>query len=274
MISVVIPLYNKEQIIERTLKSVLTQDYNDFEVVVVNDGSTDGSVEIVKSISDIHVTLIEQENGGPSKARNTGVKNAKGKWILFLDADDELLPGALKHFDLLTKEHRDISMFVCPYIVDNGKCQIQEYEYKNAIVKNACKEQALVRISPHAGSALIKREFILKNMYNEQIRRYEDLEHLIRLYRDVTVYTDSTPTALLNTGFALASKPRKDIKEDFIGHLSLRGKNFWETMMIYTFFLWERPHYERECRKLYPFLYKRYDLLILYKLIRIFRKYI
>ena len=91
MISVIIPLYNKEQIIEKCIQSVLTQDYNDFEVVVVNDGSTDRSAEIVKRIDDSRVRLIEQENGGPSKARNTGVKNAKGEWIVFLDADDEFL---------------------------------------------------------------------------------------------------------------------------------------------------------------------------------------
>ena len=94
MISVIIPLYNKEPIIERSLQSVLSQDYDDFEVVVVNDGSTDRSADIVRSINDPRIRLIEQENGGPSKARNTGTKNARGEWILFLDADDELLPGA------------------------------------------------------------------------------------------------------------------------------------------------------------------------------------
>ena len=131
MISVVIPLYNKEAIIKKSLESVLTQDYDDFEVVVVNDGSTDKSVEIVKSIQDTRITLIEQENGGPSKARNTGVKNARGEWILFLDADDELLPGALKHFAGLVEAHKDINMFVCPYLLDYGKGIEQEYQYKD-----------------------------------------------------------------------------------------------------------------------------------------------
>ena len=98
MISVIIPLYNKEPIIERSLQSVLSQDYDDFEVVVVNDGSTDRSADIVRSINDPRIRLIEQENGGPSKARNTGTKSARGEWILFLDADDELLPGALNYF--------------------------------------------------------------------------------------------------------------------------------------------------------------------------------
>ena len=88
MISVVIPLYNKETSIAQSLKSVLSQEYDDFEVVIVDDGSTDGSVGVVGAINDSRIRLIKQKNGGPSKARNTGVKNAKGEWILFLDADD------------------------------------------------------------------------------------------------------------------------------------------------------------------------------------------
>ena len=111
MISVIIPLYNKEPIIERSLQSVLSQDYDDFEVVVVNDGSTDRSADIVRSINDPRIRLIEQENGGPSKARNTGTKNARGEWILFLDADDELLPGALNYFSQRTTTVSDADMF-------------------------------------------------------------------------------------------------------------------------------------------------------------------
>lgn len=121
MISVIIPLYNKEPIIERSLQSVLSQDYDDFEVVVVNDGSTDRSADIVRSINDPRIRLIEQENGGPSKARNTGVKNAKGEWILFLDADDEMLPGALEFFSKKIQNHTDVDMFLGEVIVNNGK---------------------------------------------------------------------------------------------------------------------------------------------------------
>lgn len=94
-ISVVIPLYNKEKSIAQSLQSVLNQSYTDFEIVVVDDGSTDKSVEIVEGIEDARLKLFKQPNAGPSKARNTGVGHASGEWIVFLDADDELLPNAL-----------------------------------------------------------------------------------------------------------------------------------------------------------------------------------
>lgn len=83
IISVVIPLYNKEQSIGQTLESILGQSCENFEIIVVDDGSTDGSVAKVESFRDSRIQLIRQANGGPSKARNEGVKNAKGDWVLF-----------------------------------------------------------------------------------------------------------------------------------------------------------------------------------------------
>ncbi|MGJ1509306.1 glycosyltransferase family 2 protein [Sphingobacterium siyangense] len=88
MFSVVIPLYNKEISINKTLKSVLNQTFKNFEIVLVNDGSTDGSLEAAKSIEDSRIRIIEQQNGGVSSARNRGIKEARYEWILFLDADD------------------------------------------------------------------------------------------------------------------------------------------------------------------------------------------
>lgn len=103
MISVVIPLYNKEQQIAKTLQTVLDQTYQNFEIVIVNDGSTDGSVEEVLRISDSRIRLVNQENGGVSAARNRGIDEAKGEYIAFLDADDIWAKDHLATFDSLIK---------------------------------------------------------------------------------------------------------------------------------------------------------------------------
>jgi len=86
--SVVIPLYNKERHIRRSVDSVLNQSYSNFELIVVNDGSTDKSVDALNPLIN-HFTLINKENGGESSARNTGIYRAKYQYIAFLDADDE-----------------------------------------------------------------------------------------------------------------------------------------------------------------------------------------
>jgi len=88
MFSVVIPLYNKERSVKNTIESVLNQTFQDFEVIVVNDGSTDNSLEVVKSFNDERIRIINQKNSGVSSARNRGIKEAKYEWIAFLDADD------------------------------------------------------------------------------------------------------------------------------------------------------------------------------------------
>jgi glycosyltransferase involved in cell wall biosynthesis len=94
--SVVIPLYNKEPHIKRALDSVISQTVQDFEIVVVNDGSTDKSTDVVKSFSDARIRLINQKNAGVSVARNRGIDEAKSELIAFLDADDEWMPDYLE----------------------------------------------------------------------------------------------------------------------------------------------------------------------------------
>lgn len=88
IVSVVIPLYNKEKYIERAIRSVLGQNIQDFEIVVIDDGLIDRGAEIVKAINDSRIKLIQQENRGVSVARNRGISEARADLIAFLDADD------------------------------------------------------------------------------------------------------------------------------------------------------------------------------------------
>lgn len=115
MISVVIPLYNKEMQIAHTLQSVLNQTFQDFEVVIVDDGSTDGSVAEVEKFCDSRIRLIHQVNAGVSAARNRGIEEAKGDLIAFLDADDEWKPEYLATQYHLSQKYPDCNVFACNY---------------------------------------------------------------------------------------------------------------------------------------------------------------
>ena len=114
-ISVVIPLYNKEKQIVHTLQSVLNQTFQDFEIVIVDDGSTDGSVAEVEKFSDSRIRLIHQKNAGVAAARNRGIEEAKGDLIAFLDADDEWKPEYLATQYHLFQKYPDCSVFACNY---------------------------------------------------------------------------------------------------------------------------------------------------------------
>jgi glycosyltransferase involved in cell wall biosynthesis len=94
-VSVIIPAYNAASFIEEAVSSVLAQDFRDFELIVVDDGSTDGTGKILESFSDARLRVIRQENGGLASARNAGMAIARGEIISFLDADDRWLPSKL-----------------------------------------------------------------------------------------------------------------------------------------------------------------------------------
>lgn len=110
MISVVIPLYNKALSIQNTLDSVLSQTYTNFEIIVVDDGSTDESVKRVLEIKDTRIRLIQKENGGVSSARNEGILEAKGKYIAFLDGDDLWHPMYLETLHQLIRDYPECSI--------------------------------------------------------------------------------------------------------------------------------------------------------------------
>lgn len=115
VISVIIPLFNKAKTIERAVQSILRQTYQDFEIILVDDGSTDDSVSIVARIEDNRIKIIRQANGGVSSARNKGIQEAKGNFIALLDGDDEWHEDYLETQLNLTNDYPDCDVFVTNY---------------------------------------------------------------------------------------------------------------------------------------------------------------
>jgi glycosyltransferase involved in cell wall biosynthesis len=96
--SILVPVYNREKYVRQAIESVLSQAYSDRELIVVDDGSTDGSAKVIKSYEN-HLRFIQQENQGPEVARNTAAAAACGDYLVLLDSDDFLLPMALEKYD-------------------------------------------------------------------------------------------------------------------------------------------------------------------------------
>ena len=120
MISVIIPLYNKAEQVGQTLRSVLAQTFQEFEVVVVDDGSTDGSVEKVRSVQDGRIRIIGQQNAGVAAARNRGIAEARYDLVAFLDADDEWKPTYLETQYNLAQKYKDCDVYACNYEFRNA----------------------------------------------------------------------------------------------------------------------------------------------------------
>lgn len=115
MISIVIPLFNKEKYLEKTIISVLNQTFQNFEIVIIDDGSTDSSLQIAKSFSDSRIHIFTQENQGVSSARNKGIKESRYDYIAFLDADDEWEPDYLECQKKMILNYPECSLFASSY---------------------------------------------------------------------------------------------------------------------------------------------------------------
>jgi len=132
-ISVVIPLYNKARHISRALDSVLGQTHQDYEVVVVNDGSTDGSEDIVRRYSDPRIRMVFREHvdsGGGHAARNLGIAESRADLIAFLDADDEWLPEHLATIVRLSEKYPECGAYASAYEVVDRQHRRRRPEFR------------------------------------------------------------------------------------------------------------------------------------------------
>lgn len=193
--SVIIPAYNAEAYIEKTIESVINQSFSDFEIIVVNDGSTDLTEEKVKAamLRDERIRLISQPNsGGPAKPRNTGIENAKGEYIFIFDADDLMLEGKLgKSVDCMEQNPTANLLFTNFSTIDaKGKVLnanfLSEYDTLWKITDGQEKSfhllpaekvsPALVRVNFIGTSSVVLRKSALapSDRFNESLKNSDD----------------------------------------------------------------------------------------------------
>ncbi|SIQ28145.1 Glycosyltransferase involved in cell wall bisynthesis [Chryseobacterium sp. RU37D] len=186
MISVIIPLYNAEKTIINALNSIKVQTVGaeEFEIIIINDGSTDKSKSLVekyiKENPSLHIQLLELANGGVSKARNLGLKIAKGEFIALLDADDEWLPEKTKkqlhylnnkNLDFIATR-RNNNKILLPYRVENHLAKIT---FTKLLIRNEAQP-----------STVIFKRKILENTgyFNENHRYAEDLNYWMKIAKN------------------------------------------------------------------------------------------
>ncbi len=190
-LSVIIPLYNKEKYIAATITSVLHQSFVDFEVVVINDGSTDNSRLIVEGISDTRVRLIDKLNEGVSATRNRGVLEAKGEYVMFLDADDVLLPNAFSEFERMMQESKGCDVLVASFMEkDESGNTVKKCICENGIMMYPMRSYWEKDFFPRMGNTFIKNSAIRSiGLMRTDLTLYEDMEWIIRLLRTCSVFS-------------------------------------------------------------------------------------
>ena len=187
-ISVIIPTYNQAQnLLPRAIKSVLNQTFNDFELIIVDDSSTDNTEEVVKKFKkrEKRIKYFKHliNSGGPSEGRNTGIKNSKGKYIAFLDADDEWLPEKLeKQLELFEQSKNPKLGFVGCNLLIIDEIQNKILEYKMSRHKNIFKA-LLVKdcIGVPSNMLILKNVFEKIGLFNVDLIVTQDWEMWLRI---------------------------------------------------------------------------------------------
>lgn len=185
-ISVIVPVYNAEKYLSRCVDSILVQSFDDFELLLINDGSTDSSGQICDeyALKDSRVQVFHKENGGASSARNLGLDNAQGEWIAFVDSDDYVLPTFLELYFHLCKSGAElcISGIIPDYSVsDEYKITKTSVDYKGD-VKDALKFLTACQMVGSLCNKLLKKSIIDGNRLrlNESFKFCEDEDFLLR----------------------------------------------------------------------------------------------
>lgn len=231
MITVIIPLFNKVESIKNTVNAVLEQSFTNFELLVIDDGSTDDSLSVVKEIDDKRLKIIQKENGGVSSARNLGIAEARFDWVTFLDADDIW--------------HQDFLKNVCDVIYSNNQVKVIGTGYAEVkkdmtilkkqlpenkgfisnyyVVANAKKDCVVIS----SAVCVHKTAFLEVGVFNESLVIGEDLDMWERLARNNNFWlVDKVLSYYIQDSENRAMQQTRDVRKIWL--------YYWDTSMAKT----------------------------------------
>ncbi len=189
MISVILPTYNRERTILRAVRSVLEQTFSDIELILVDDGSSDSTADVLKAVTDYRLRLIKTEsNMGACAARNLGIAAAQGEWVAFQDSDDFWHPEKLEKQMAALSNHRADIVFcamclVSPDgkeggVVPNHSCPPGLYNYEKLLEKSIASTQVI----------LGRKECFMSEPFDDQMPRMQDWDLILRLSQKYSIY--------------------------------------------------------------------------------------
>ena len=295
-ISVVIPLYNKEKSITKTLQSVLAQTYTDWECVIVNDGSTDNSLEVVKNfvdeckIYDLRFKIVNQSNAGVSAARNAGVSASQGEYVAFLDGDDLWESNYLEEAVRLIEDYPNAAIYGLGLgkIIGNKRYPAPDFvpDGFRGVVSNLWENHNTM-LAWTSSSTICPRELALKTPTNEQLTHGEDLDQWLRLMLrgDAVFYNKTLAYYVLDAeNRAMYKMPpiEKHVVSEIDQYADARHDNpefrkAFDTQMIYFLYRYMFTPYKKEAQRLaklldysqlkwslrfrmqYPYVYRMYE---------------
>ena len=244
LISVIVPVYNVEDYLEECINSILSQTYTNLEILIVNDGSTDNSLEILQKFSqkDSRISIFTKENGGLSSARNYAIDRANGKYFTFIDSDDYIEENYIEYLmESLIDNEADISI-VNSYHMINGKRKdiinndgsVSIFSRRGVLEKMYSKENDFIGILQSAQGKLYKKK-LFNNIRYPLGKKYEDAFTTYKLYlnSEKIVYTNIALYAyriregsILRSGYSLSNL---DVLEMFEERINILENNGYDT---------------------------------------------
>lgn len=240
--SIIVPVYNTEKYVKRCLDSIKSQSFKDYEVIIVNDGSTDNSSDIISKYS---YKVINQENQGLSMARNNGVKEASGEYLIFLDSDDYIEKDLLEEINNSLSNNPDLVRYQIKEVFDNkDDINYEEIPFDNKNGVEAFKLITNYHFVENAWAYAIKREFYLKERFSFKKGTYHEDFGLIPL----VIIKSKVVNSINYVGYCYYqrdgsimnssdySKTKKKVK-DFYNHYLYLTKEINKTKLDKTYFM-------------------------------------
>ncbi|WP_198330390.1 glycosyltransferase family 2 protein [Psychrobacter cibarius] len=230
LVSIIIPVYKVEKYIEKCMQSLLDQTYDNFEALVVDDGSPDSSITLAKELvgNDSRFIFFEKENGGQGSARNLGLDHAKGEYIAFLDSDDSYTPDMLQVVteEFAKEDDMDVLTFGVNYVTTDDK--VINRIFSDVSYFNTAKDVLLVNgaATRFFWDKVYKRDVLSKYRFSDSVKTFEDVDLIYQVLYKCSI--KNIPNCLYNytqrEGSTMYSLPASFIEDKKA--LTINAKNF------------------------------------------------